>query len=147
MPDIYCTKCGLRGHSKCPHCRSIFAENKAKTDEEVLRQIAQEFFEDFMEVGLYAPYNTEDRQFSEKQLANGDTARFRVSFWTYAHNGTEAAEVTLKRLVQALPLVDIKVAACIHDWAIMPGQKSSIGCGHAGDPNAVVPPDPFAKQP
>lgn len=145
MPEIYCKKCGLRGHSKCPYCRSIFpAHSHGLSDNDALRQMAQEYFENFVEVGLYE--NDEQRRKEDyEKLNNGESVRFRVSFWTYSNDRSYALASILERLAELLPLVNIKVAACIHEWEFMPGQESSIGCGHKGKKRAKVPPDPFAQ--
>lgn len=140
MPTIYCTKCGVRGSSKCPHCRSIFSNPKPKLENgetDYMKAEAQEFFEMFASVKI-------DTESMKNRKDEHDDVRHFVSFWTYAQSESEALEKTLERLKFLLPLTNIKVAACVHDWAIAPGEKSSIGCGHEGDPSAVMPPDPFA---
>ena len=134
MAKIYCTKCGIRGFSKCPHCRSIFA-NSRKDD----AGAAQEYFEMFMSVGLA---NKDDRA----KLAAGNEVRFSVSFWTYEANEEAAILSILNSLKSCLPKINLQVAACVHDWRLMPGEKSSIGCGCEGQPvGTVVPANPYAE--
>ena len=134
MATIYCTKCGIRGWSKCPHCRSIFA-NGRKDDSGA----AQEYFEMFMTVGLQ---NREDKAL----LDEGKDVRFKVSFWTYEANEEAAILSILNSLKSCLPQINLEVAACVHDWRLMPGEKSSIGCGCESAPvGTVIPADPYAE--
>lgn len=134
MKNIYCTKCGVRGTSKCPNCRSIFGSRP--TNEKQVA--AQEYFEMFMSIGLK---NKDDRA----KIAEGNEAQHLVSFWHYAHDGQEAATSILSSLQHYLPLANLEVAACLHDWQLLPGETSSIGCGCEGPAvGTPVPPDPYA---
>ena len=134
MAKIYCTKCGIRGFSKCPHCRSVFSEGR-KDD----ASWAQEYFELFMSVGLQ---NKEDRE----RLKAGEEVRFQVSFWHYAASEEAAILSILDSLRAALPQINLQVAACVHDWQMIPGEKSSIGCGCESAPvGTVVPANPYAE--
>lgn len=134
MRNIYCAKCGIRGSSKCPHCRSVFGSSPTKDEQ----KWAQEYFEMFMSVGLQNP---EDRA----KLANGEEARFTVTFWTYDTSEDTAIAAILGSLKEALQIANLTVAACIHDWQLLPGETSSIGCGHEGAPaGTIVPADPYA---
>jgi hypothetical protein len=101
---------------------------------------AQEYFEVFMSVGV-ASKNDRER------LENGEDARFEVKFWTYAPNRDEAILSILKSLKESLPNVNLDVAACVHDWELMPGERSSIGCGHIGpqlSESETLPENPYA---
>lgn len=134
MAKIYCTKCGIRGSSKCPHCRSIFGDRPS--DEKQVA--AQEYFEMFMSVGLK---NKDDRE----KLAAGNEVRFTVNFWTYDVNEDGAMASILDSLKSYLPLANLTVAACVHDWQLLPGEASSIGCGHEGARvGTLVLNDPYA---
>lgn len=134
MATIYCTKCGIRGWSKCPHCRSIFASGR-KDD----AQMNQEYFEMFMSVGLK---NKDDRA----KLEAGEDARFTVAFWTFEKTEEAAILSILHCLKESLPKINLEVAACVHDWQMMPGEKSSIGCGCESAPvGTVIPADPYAE--
>jgi hypothetical protein len=126
----------LRGKSKCPHCRTIFAEQPPSGTKELdLAYGAQEYFESFMSVKAEGPINKLDKK-----------QRFFVSFWTFATSHDEAATKVLKRLSEVFATsVNLKVAACMHDFEIMPGQKSDISCGHVGAPAAIVPHNPYEK--
>lgn len=132
MAAIYCKKCGLRGDSKCPHCRSVFAD---RNPNEVARW-EQEALERLLMV----------RSIENTTTQKGES-RFIVGVWTYATDSQEALKKGLDRLNYALNTqgVNLKVAACIHDWELMPGVESSIGCGHKG-PDGSVPEDPFASK-
>lgn len=132
MTKIYCTKCGVTGDSKCPHCRSIFQDPAP-----VEVQGAQDYFENFMFVKA-----------DPDSIPGADgKRRYFVTFWTYADSEEQALGRVLPRLRSAMinEAVNLKVAGCVHDWQIWPGMKSEIGCGHEGDPDAVVPPNPYAK--
>lgn len=132
MAKIYCTKCGIRGMSKCPHCRSIFADSR-KDD----AGAAQEYFEMFMSIGLM---NKDDRP----RLEAGEEVRFKVAFWTYEASEEAAILSVLNALKSCLPKIDLQVAACVHDWQLIPGEESSIGCGCESAPaGTVIPPDPY----
>lgn len=135
MAKIYCTKCGVRGNSKCPHCRSIFSDSP----EDFKQRAAQDYFEMFMAV---APRDDSDR----KRLDNGEDARFEVKFWTFSESEDEAIHSILNGLKEYLPLVNLEVASCVHNWELMPGEISSIGCGHIGPPKYIetIPADPYA---
>lgn len=127
MSAIYCKKCGLRGDSKCPHCRSIFSN----------APYAQEMFEQFLNV----------RKFDKDEEPGSDgQRRWLVGVWTYAVTDQEAMGRCLRSLQAFLtdPEINIEVVACLHDWDLMPGVKSSIGCGCVGAANDNVPADPFA---
>jgi hypothetical protein len=134
MAKIYCTKCGIRGISKCPNCRSIFADSR-KDD----AGAAQEYFELFMSIGLM---NKDDRP----RLEAGEEVRFKVAFWTYEATEEAAILSVLNALKSCLPQIDLQVAACVHDWQLMPGETSSIGCGCESPPvGTIVPPNPYAE--
>ena len=138
MTTIYCKKCGFRGNSKCPHCRSIFTRypNPDRTDEGYLKSTVLEYFETFMGV-----------QKIDKEDGEDGNARYQVTFWTYAKSYDEAIAKVLRSLTGYIPRIEgmEKVLACVHEWDIMPGLKSEIGCGHAGPPAGTeIPPDPFA---
>ena len=134
MPEIYCTKCGIQGSSKCPHCRSVFSDHPKNEQQ----RWAQDYFEMFMNVGLK---NRDDKA----KLEAGEQVRFQVSFWHYANNDEEAIASILGSLHDALPLANLTVASCIHDWQLMPGEASSIGCGCESAPaGTAIPDNPFA---
>ena len=132
MARIYCKKCGLRGDSKCPHCRSIFADEHP----DPLVASAMESIEAFVSV----------RADEHDQSMDGKK-RHHVSFWTYAQDGDEAIRRVLNRVHAAVATkgFNITVASCVHEWSLMPGEKSEIGCGHVGPPNDNVPADPYAE--
>lgn len=129
--NIYCKKCGLRGQSKCPYCRTVY--DSCDIDSGIV-QIAQEYFEQFMGVRM-------------SEHGTRGLNRYDVYFWTYAKNEQEAMERVVGRLQQILQTaVNVKVATCIHEWAFLPTYCSKIGCGHAAAPDltwSMVPPDPF----
>ena len=130
MTKVYCTKCGIRGTSKCPHCRSVFGSSPK--DEK--QRAAQEYFEMFLTVGLV---NNDDRP----KVEAGEEVRHKVSFWTYDASEEAAIKSILGSLTHYLPLADLTIAACVHDWQLKPGERSTIGCGHEGAPKGTPIPD------
>lgn len=79
------------------------------------------------------------------KLEAGEEVRFKVAFWTYEASEEAAILSVLNALKSALPQINLQVAACVHDWQLMPGTKSSIGCGCESAPvGTSVPPDPYA---
>jgi hypothetical protein len=95
---------------------------------------------------MFMNVQIQDSADRESRIAKGEDARFIVSFWTYELSNDEAAASVLQTLAEYLPLANLKVAACVHDWSLLPGEKSSIGCGHIGKPQYAenIPPDPYA---
>jgi hypothetical protein len=72
--------------------------------------------------------------------------KHEVYFESHQPTDSEAIAAVLQILQHLLtqPGINLTVASCVHNWEIMPGLKSEIGCGHVG-PLAIVPPDPFTK--
>jgi len=134
MAKVYCKKCGLRGWSKCTHCRNIFPDKNP----DAIIDVAQEYFETFMTV-------EEDH---DTPPADDGKHRYEISFWTYASTDHAAMLSTLERLQQllAIPGLSLKVAACIHQWELEPGEKSSMGCGHVGPEVKRMPANPYEKK-
>jgi hypothetical protein len=134
MAKIYCKKCGLRGDSKCPNCRHVFADNNPND-----KIGSQEFLETFLHVRKW------DKEQTPSQ--HDGSQRWLVGVWTYALTDQDALTISLQRLQEVLtdPNVNITVAACAHDWKLMPGQKSDIGCGCVGPENDNVPADPYKR--
>jgi hypothetical protein len=125
MAKVYCKKCGLRGHSKCPYCRSVFSETNHGS-------LAQDIWEN---LGCVTDLPGEDNQ-------------FLVGSRVFAENEEEALRkgVTILGSFFTDPEFNMQVAGCVHEWALMPGERSSIGCGHVGEQSAIVPPDPYTKE-
>jgi hypothetical protein len=134
MAKVFCKKCGARGSSKCPHCRKVFMDFPNND----LERTAQQWLERYVRVRVADPW--------EKQRYPGEDIEYRVEFWTYEQSESEAIFSVLDSLRFWLPLANLKVASCIHEWSLMPGEVSSIGCGHVGSLDLEVPPDPFAKE-
>jgi hypothetical protein len=137
MPAIYCKKCGIRGFSKCPHCRSIFTDRMPMN---------QDILDSFVHARDISP---KDDNGQPIHYTGGDhideiVMKHEVYFETYADTPEEAIKRVLESLQELLRgHVNIDVASCVHEWELMPGERSSIGCGHTG-PETTVPNDPFA---
>jgi hypothetical protein len=137
MPTVYCKKCGITGFSKCPHCRSIFADGMP---------MEMELLDNFIHVRDISP---KDENGQPTRYTGGDhegeiVVKHEVYFETYADTQDIAMERVLSSLQSLLSQhINIKVASCVHEWELAPGEVSSIGCGHVG-PEAKVPSDPFA---
>jgi len=131
MKTVYCKKCGLRAISKCPHTRNIFPDNNP-----FVQSGAQGTLEQFLKV---IRYPGEEKH---EPLPDG-TVRWLVGSWTYAKTEDEAIMQVLTRFLQTLgtPGLNFKVAACVHEWELLPGQKCDLGC-HVG-PLIPVPEDPY----
>lgn len=149
MARIFCTKCGIRGDSKCPYCRSIFPG----VLDDPLVSAAQEYFEMFLTVERKPDpefhdtiWGTADENRAEWEKKMKGQRKHYVKFWTFAENEEEAIRKVLHALQTYLkvPGVNLNVAACVHEWALMPGEHSDIDCGHVGA-DIPVPPDPYQK--
>jgi hypothetical protein len=118
--NCYCKKCGLRADSKCPHCRNVFPKRLSP---------AQQCLEMIIKV---------------KQVSNHDIP----TRWVYVEIKKSSEEEAILSVLETLKAcfdagADLKVAACVHEWELMPGVESEIGCGCVGPHNVVVPADPF----
>lgn len=135
MANIVCIKCGMRGDSKCPHCRNSYPNQHS----DLKVSDALESIE--MRIGYKEEPGTEGKDGKSKYIIN---------FWTYAKTGDEAMvrmlEI-LKHNLNILPDSLIKVAACDHEWHFMPGAHSEIACGHDAIDAGIteVPNDPFLE--
>lgn len=132
MASVVCKKCGVRGDSKCPHCRIVFMDR--------IKNSIQGYALDGIEMRI-ACTEADDR------IGTDGTRKHLVSFWTYAETRDQAMEKILRWLKEAINLLPdplIKVAACDHEWVLMPGISSEIGCGHIGE-EFEVPSDPFLE--
>ena len=130
MAKIVCIKCGVRGLSKCPHCRSSFMDRNP----DLVVQEALEFVESRIKVQ------------GDRQIGEDGKQKYTISFWTYATTNDEAMERMLRMLRNNLPDIPgrlLKVAGCDHEWHFLPGEESSIGCGHTEDQEYHIPEDPF----
>jgi hypothetical protein len=107
MPNIICKKCGLTGWSKCPYCRSVFADRDYKVDD--------------CQVGML------DGIFSHYIVLNDPTL---IKFRVLRDEGWENALLRVRDLLADVPDAAIKVLACPHEWEFQPGTCSEIDCGH-----------------
>jgi hypothetical protein len=128
MARIYCVKCGLRGDSKCPHCRNIFPDSNKNSD----ARTAQATFELCGAV----------RQCDEEK--EGRVHKYIAGLIEYAESSQQAIERAYTAMYIAFntPGFSLRVECCLHEWALMPGEESEIGCGHVGK-QTTVPPDPY----
>jgi len=117
MAKILCTKCGKTGDSKCPHCRSIFADEDtpagmidtimsyrlAITDKGILLKRMRVYVDPNAPIG---PGNEMRDETNEEILTS--------------------VVGLLKRLTDD----ELKIVACCHTWDFAPFSKSEIDCGH-----------------
>ena len=106
MSNIYCTKCGIEGYSKCPYCRSIFVDKSFKHGDYPTAQM-DTWFSDIMKI-------------EEK----------RVSFALYNDQTVFDRLKMLRDVLKDAPDEALKVLSCVHTWAFKDCCTSSIDCGH-----------------
>jgi hypothetical protein len=102
----------------------------------------QELLEQMINVRVVIAKNDDGsyRKFDDGSLVK----HTEVWFQSYQETEEDAIASVLRSLFVVLNAnINMDVAACVHEWELMPGERSSIGCGHVG-PEAEVPADPFA---
>jgi len=114
MSNIQCKLCGAKANSKCPYCRNIFPEDQITT-----------MYSNLIEL--------------KKEEVPGDkwmdgVPRQQISLTITTHRRLEekeSAEDILLGLVKGLAnLEHPEQVLCVHQWEFLPGEESSIGCGH-----------------
>ena len=103
MTNVHCEKCGLKGASKCPYCRSVFA-----MDNDPLLEGADELFSHFANI-------------------NPDHS---VTFIALEDESVEKVLARTQRLLNQAGPGGLKILACEHEWIFDEGKRSEIGCGH-----------------
>ncbi|KKN78699.1 hypothetical protein LCGC14_0347660 [marine sediment metagenome] len=103
MAKVACTKCGEKGSSKCPFCRSIFLNNQELAYAELVVNVSETDNSVVLTVNL------------AKKTADGKKRPL------------EEMMQTLKTLSEQSPGL-----LCLHSFDFEKEQESSIGCGHHG---------------
>lgn len=137
MARIYCTKCGIRGDSKCPHHRSVFPDRMPDEQDALdnfIKVRTQYKLDDYGNRATYKWGPHEGELVCHKE----------VYFESYKNTDEEALLQVISFLQRVFSngTIDLKVATCVHQWELMPGVHAEIGCC-IGPINDNVPVDPF----
>ena len=104
MNNIVCTQCGLEGFTKCPYCRSIFADESTR-------------------IGSL------DSMVSHHLKIHEDRLEWRL----FGDKSPGRGLRTLQSVLKDLTLAELTVLACVHSWDFKPCHHSTIGCGHGSE--------------
>ena len=121
MANVFCSKCGITGTSKCPHCRTVFSDNKMH---DILSYVVK--------------LNREDRQivilvpdWSKNPGAPAEKKNWSFEESAAAMLASVASHVAEFSSLPAAETVPAKQIVCIHDWQFAEGHESEAACPHA----------------
>lgn len=116
MVNVVCSKCGAKGTSKCPYCRSVFPSDQAAT---MWRSVSA------FEWEPEGKYRTPDLvlRLTYHPADKNDEKALRAGNFTTEH---------LEYLMSAIK-AKLRDLCPEHDWAFAEGETSSIGCGHGSE--------------
>ena len=109
MARVVCARCGMTGHSKCPYCRTVFADNERNS---VLQQLMTITRGSWM-----------DKRFVDE---NGKDLVVTLN-WSIGDIANHVCH--LRDILSSLDDDGIRRLCCHHDWMFVEGERSSIGCG------------------
>ena len=114
MSNIKCKKCGEFAYSKCPYCRNIFPEDQIVTFYSNMITVKQEVIP------------------ADQWVDNLPRTKitFSINTWHVPDEKETPEQQFLVLLKGLLKLEYPERALCNHRWEFLPGESSSIGCGH-----------------